>query len=164
MARRNRTTVFEDIIHVIAKLPWWAGLLIALISYLWLHNIASKPIPTPTPGIQHMSDVVVSQMWHTFAAFLQYIIPICSLIGAGVSAYLKTTNKPSIKVTDEMQSSKAFSQKSAVDSSNKTQSTPNCPLCGGTMVKRTAKKGSSAGEVFWGCAGYPRCKGTRTSI
>jgi four helix bundle suffix protein len=37
---------------------------------------------------------------------------------------------------------------------------PNCPLCGGPMVLRTARKGSQAGSQFWGCAGYPTCKGT----
>lgn len=163
MARRNRTSVFEDIIHLIAKLPWWAGLLIALISYFWLHNIASKPIPTPTPGIQHMGDVVVSQMWHTFATFLQYIIPICSLIGAGVSAYFKATDKTSFKDIKETAPRKTYSQKSVVNNSRETQSIPECPQCGGAMVKRTAKKGSNAGESFWGCTGYPKCKGTRTS-
>lgn len=37
---------------------------------------------------------------------------------------------------------------------------PTCPLCKGLMVLRTAKKGSNAGSQFWGCADYPKCKGT----
>ncbi|MEK6743832.1 MAG: four helix bundle suffix domain-containing protein [Nitrospirota bacterium] len=37
---------------------------------------------------------------------------------------------------------------------------PACPVCKGLMVQRTAKKGSNAGSQFWGCAGYPKCKGT----
>jgi len=36
---------------------------------------------------------------------------------------------------------------------------PNCPLCRGPMVLRTARKGPQAGSQFWGCAGYPGCKG-----
>lgn len=39
--------------------------------------------------------------------------------------------------------------------------TPVCPACGKGMVQRTARKGSLAGSRFWGCAGYPRCTGTR---
>jgi len=163
MARRNKSSVFEDVIHLIAKLPWWAGLLIALISYLWLHSVAVKPIATPTPGIQHMGDVVASQMWLTFATFLQYIIPICSLIGAGVSAYYKVTNKTSNKEIKETPPRKTYQQKNASENLRQTQSTPECPQCGSAMVKRTAKKGSNAGESFWGCTGYPKCKGTRTS-
>lgn len=38
---------------------------------------------------------------------------------------------------------------------------PTCPVCGKGMVLRTARKGALAGSRFWGCAGYPRCTGTR---
>jgi len=38
---------------------------------------------------------------------------------------------------------------------------PACPLCGGLMALRTARKGARAGSQFWGCASYPECKGTR---
>jgi restriction system protein len=39
--------------------------------------------------------------------------------------------------------------------------TPTCPACGKPMVVRTARKGERAGSQFWGCSGYPDCKGTR---
>jgi len=38
---------------------------------------------------------------------------------------------------------------------------PVCPKCGNPMVLRTARKGANAGSQFWGCCGYPKCKGTR---
>ena len=39
--------------------------------------------------------------------------------------------------------------------------TPSCPICSKAMVKRTARKGPNAGQTFWGCSGYPSCRGTR---
>ena len=39
-----------------------------------------------------------------------------------------------------------------------------CPLCGSHMVLRTARKGTSAGEKFWGCSQYPKCRGTKAAI
>lgn len=33
-----------------------------------------------------------------------------------------------------------------------------CPACGGSMVKRKAARGQNAGNEFWGCSNYPRCK------
>ena len=36
-----------------------------------------------------------------------------------------------------------------------------CPLCAKPMVRRTAKRGANAGGEFWGCTGYPACRGTR---
>ena len=38
-------------------------------------------------------------------------------------------------------------------------SSPKCPSCNGEMVKRKAKSGQNAGNEFWGCSSYPRCKG-----
>lgn len=38
---------------------------------------------------------------------------------------------------------------------------PVCPQCGKPMRQRTAKQGASTGKPFWGCIGYPDCKGTR---
>jgi restriction system protein len=37
---------------------------------------------------------------------------------------------------------------------------PGCPRCGSPMVRRTAKRGASAGQAFYGCSRYPACKGT----
>ncbi|MGV8075322.1 MAG: restriction endonuclease [Syntrophobacteraceae bacterium] len=36
-----------------------------------------------------------------------------------------------------------------------------CPLCGAEMVLRTAKKGAKAGEKFWGCSTFPKCRSTK---
>ena len=38
---------------------------------------------------------------------------------------------------------------------------PACPRCGKPMALRTARKGAHAGSQFWGCSGYPECKGAR---
>ena len=39
-------------------------------------------------------------------------------------------------------------------------STPTCPSCNQKMVIRTASKGKSAGNSFWGCRNFPRCRQT----
>lgn len=38
---------------------------------------------------------------------------------------------------------------------------PACPDCGKPMHRRTAKQGKQTGETFWGCSGYPKCRGVR---
>jgi len=47
------------------------------------------------------------------------------------------------------------------DRSDGSDKPPSCPNCGQPMVLRTARKGQKAGQPFWGCSGYPNCKGTR---
>jgi len=38
-----------------------------------------------------------------------------------------------------------------------------CHVCGSKMVLRIAKKGKNAGQQFWGCTNYPKCKGTKVA-
>jgi restriction system protein len=50
-------------------------------------------------------------------------------------------------------------QTDGTDQSRET--VPACPFCGKPMAMRTARKGARAGSRFWGCTGYPECKGTQ---
>jgi len=36
--------------------------------------------------------------------------------------------------------------------------TISCPKCGSKLVERVAKKGASAGNIFWGCSNFPKCR------
>lgn len=51
--------------------------------------------------------------------------------------------------------------KSVSQGSSTAPKDPLCPQCGKTMVKRTAKRGANAGKPFWGCPGFPDCRGIR---
>ncbi|EKE07994.1 MAG: NERD protein [uncultured bacterium] len=33
-----------------------------------------------------------------------------------------------------------------------------CPRCGSKLIVRTVKNGVRAGQKFWGCSAFPRCK------
>ena len=35
---------------------------------------------------------------------------------------------------------------------------PKCPRCNGNLVLRTATRGANAGNQFYGCSNYPKCK------
>jgi len=37
----------------------------------------------------------------------------------------------------------------------------SCPKCGASMVQRVAKQGKKAGQSFWGCSSFPKCRGVR---
>ncbi len=46
-------------------------------------------------------------------------------------------------------------QRQAMDAQTSERS---CPRCGSEMVLRQSKKGANAGESFWGCSGFPKCR------
>ncbi|NLT40153.1 MAG: hypothetical protein GXX89_06790 [Clostridiales bacterium] len=33
-----------------------------------------------------------------------------------------------------------------------------CPICGAVMVRRTATRGKNAGNEFYGCSNFPKCR------
>jgi restriction system protein len=41
---------------------------------------------------------------------------------------------------------------------------PACPRCGNAMVMRIARTGTRSGSSFWGCTGFPDCRGTRPAV
>jgi restriction system protein len=42
--------------------------------------------------------------------------------------------------------------------------TPVCPKCGARMLERVARRGPNAGQPFWGCETFPRCRATLPMI
>ncbi|WP_288367718.1 DUF2726 domain-containing protein [uncultured Alcanivorax sp.] len=38
---------------------------------------------------------------------------------------------------------------------------PACHQCGEAMVLRKARNGKQAGQTFWGCSAFPKCRGVR---
>lgn len=84
MARRKQSTA-EDLIDIVAMLPWWAGVALAVVAYVWLHQIAVAPTPTPVAAGQ-MGAVVANQFYKSLAMLGQYLLPLICLIGAALSA------------------------------------------------------------------------------
>jgi len=86
MARRKKTSPAEDLIDLVALMPWWAGVLLAILGYFWLHSVASQPI---TANVQSLasSGFILGVWWRGLATAGQYVVPIISLAGAGVSAF-----------------------------------------------------------------------------
>lgn len=84
MARRKQS-VFVDLIQIAAALPWWAGVVLAVIAYLLLHAVAIREV-VAVSGPQMLGAAVTAQMWKSLATFGQYLLPAAFLVGAGLSA------------------------------------------------------------------------------
>lgn len=82
---RKKSSAFEDLAEVAALLPWWGGVLLALVAYAALHHFAGLPNVVPT-DLKGMGAFAGRELWRTLALFLQYIVPIAFLIGAFISA------------------------------------------------------------------------------
>ena len=272
---RQRTSPLEDIIILSSKLPWWACLIMALISYGVLHVIAARPMIAPVAGPGQLGAAVSHGLFTTMAMFGQYVLAFAFCMAAILSAitvfrqkklYSTVANRPDVAIMNEMSwnefemmvgehfrrqgfqvsrqggngpdggvdlvlknnsesylvqckqwkaykvgvqpvrelygvmasrgaaggyvvtsgmftdEAQAFAKglnvelidgrklRQIIDNARRPAAavqqpaavqavTPNCPKCGAEMKKRVARQGSNAGNEFWGCSGYPACKG-----
>ena len=83
---RAKTSPIEDMMIIASKLPWWVGMLLALVSYLVLHSFAIAPI-APLAGPNQMGDYVAKSLVRTIATFGQLVLPMIFVIGALISAF-----------------------------------------------------------------------------
>jgi restriction system protein len=83
---RQKSSPIEEMIMATSKLPWWVCIVFALLSYLVLHAIASRPAVHIT-GPGQMGEAVTKSMITTLALFGQMIIPIAFVIGAIISGF-----------------------------------------------------------------------------
>lgn len=281
---RRKNSAAEDFLDLVAMLPWWFGVVLAVLSYVLLHRVAGHQVSTTVqPG--HVAGLVIGTFTTTLAAVGQYLIPLLCFIGAGASAWKRHERKAlvqnvvqsksadaldditwqeferlvgeafrlqgyavaetggrgadggidlvlskgeekflvqckqwrafrvgvevvrelygvmaakgaaggfvvtsgrfteeatsfasgrNVKLVDGpklhalIQQAQAARRGAGVPSSAPVKaaatpspsSPPACPLCSKPMVKRLARRGANAGSEFWGCTGYPACRGT----
>ena len=63
--------------------------------------------------------------------------------------------------TENLYASRVNARAAEESAKSNATDTPACPECGKPMRRRTARQGPNAGHPFWGCSGYPDCRGTR---
>lgn len=286
MARKRKTSPAEDLVTLVAKLPWWAGVVMAVVSYVLLHRLASQPV-TPVAQLGQLGGALTQTLWRTLASFGQYLLPLICLAGAAASAWKRRERSALVsgvvqsaaadaldgmswrqfehlvgeafrlqgyavvetggggadggvdlvlsrggekflvqckqwkafkvgvdvvrelygvmaargsaggfvvtsgRFTEEASSFASGRNISLIDGTSLQQlirrvsresvpshpppspparppaqsepglPDPRCPVCSGLMARRMAKRGANAGRDFWGCTGYPSCKGTR---
>lgn len=287
MARRKRTSPAEDLVDLIALLPWYVGVILAVVGYLLLHRFATAPA-AGAMGPGELGNAMVGAVGRGLATAGQYVVPILCLAGAAISAWRRRARrvlvdnvtgsdasdvlqgmswrefevlvgegfrlqgyqvvenfepgpddgidlmlrkdgekylvqckqwrafKVGVPVVRELYGAMAAkgaaggfvvtsgrftpeaeafasgrnlrlldgpqlhrllkqargSSFAKPDDRNQRREAPNaspqaaktaaptCPRCAQSMVRRTARKGSNAGQEFWGCSDYPRCRGT----
>jgi len=90
---RQRTSPFEDMIMIASRLPWWVGLMLAFLSYLVLHAVASRPATPIAAGQDQIGHAATQGLVTGLAMFGQYILPLVFGLGALFSAIAATHQK-----------------------------------------------------------------------
>jgi restriction system protein len=83
MARKQKSNFLEDSLTMASLMPWWAGLILALLSFLLLNSLANIEVPVSnnlSTSMSNLSIVVIK----SFGSIFQYVVPVYFLF---VSAY-----------------------------------------------------------------------------
>lgn len=107
MARKRKTSTAEDLMDLIAMLPWWAGIALALASYMVLHSIAIRPLPA-AQSPQQIGQLATTAIWQGLATGGQYILPLICLAGAAISAVRKRRRSQLFETTSASSSADAL--------------------------------------------------------
>ena len=266
--------------ELVALMPWWAGCVLALVSYLLLHGVATKGAATST----QLGSMMTQSIYLAFASVGQYLLPMICLFGAALSAVGRFKRKGLVssvvgsssanalnnmswqefellvgegfrqqgyqvienggggadggidlvlrkdgdkflvqckqwkaftvgvtvvrelygviaasgaaggfvvtsgrftddakdfasgrnitlmdgealfKLIKQLAGTRATQSQPVETASAITATKPSCPICSKAMVQRVAKRGGSSGSAFWGCSGFPVCRGTRPVV
>ncbi|QMV74413.1 restriction endonuclease [Comamonas piscis] len=110
MARRKKSSGFEDMLDLLAMLPWWICVALAAASYFFLHPWAVVP-PTADiagrPG-DMMAAVVQKGLIYGLASIGQYLLPFMCLIAAAMSAWRRKQRKALVSTVAQAQDAAAL--------------------------------------------------------
>ncbi len=81
---KKKTSGADDLLDAVSMLPWWAGVIVAIVIYVVLHRLAS-PVAATAMQTSQLGDFVVRSMVAGLASAAQYVLPVICLGGAGVS-------------------------------------------------------------------------------
>jgi len=85
MARRRESKgAVEDLLAIATKLPWWVSLVVAVVSYAWLHSIAVQDVGAVT-STKDIGVAASQGLFRALANIGQYIVPLIFVVGAVVS-------------------------------------------------------------------------------
>lgn len=88
MTRRKKHNALADWIDLIALLPWWGGVALAIVSYFLLHRFAVAPTAPVQAG--QIGPALTHGVYKAFASIGQYLVPAICIFGAMVSAWQRS--------------------------------------------------------------------------
>ncbi len=89
-------------------MPWWVGVLLAIVSYFWLHDVATRPVVIDPVR----PNVPLQAIWQGLAFGGQYIVPLLCLLGAVVSFLRRRQRKKLVGVVTHSDASDALNDMS----------------------------------------------------
>jgi len=86
MARKSNRGLGHELFSLVAGLPWWVGVVLAIVAYMVLHRYAVAEVAPTLGGAAAVDHLVVGHLVKALATWGQYLLPLLFLSAAVVSA------------------------------------------------------------------------------
>ncbi len=80
---KSRKSGVDILLDITARMPWWAGVVLAVVCYVVFHTLAQRPVAPTLQAGSAMGAAIVKGL----ATALQYVLPLIFLLGALASAF-----------------------------------------------------------------------------
>lgn len=107
MARKRKSSGFEDMADLVAMLPWWVGLSLAALSYVVLHAMAVPAKIIPGQPID-AANLMFGSLRGALALVGQYVVPMICLAGAALSAFRRRQREQLVRTVSQSKSADAL--------------------------------------------------------
>ncbi|WP_067061147.1 restriction endonuclease [Roseateles chitosanitabidus] len=111
MGRRRNGKGGEQLIKLLARLPWWLCFVLAVVSYLALHAWASMPPPKPELGPQGIvkgTSMVATMVFAAVQMVGQYAVPLMFVAAGALSAVGRMQRRKLVEDSKQAQDAAAI--------------------------------------------------------
>lgn len=84
---RAQGSGFNGLLETVARMPWWAGIVLAFVAYVMLHPFAIMDVADATPMAEPVR-FASKAFWRGLADTGQYVVPAIMLVAPGVAGVL----------------------------------------------------------------------------
>jgi hypothetical protein len=164
----NDTPVpLDEFLDLPARLPWWACAALAVLSFALMHNLAGIQ-PALVTGLEASDASAYWQYAQLTGLFGQVLLPLVFAAAAAASARNQWKKRMAVSALQTREFAAARAERTAERTAEPRPIArapalrmpgPECPSCGQSMKRRVASR-SAQSKPYWGCSGFPRCRGT----
>lgn len=109
MARRRKQSLFDALVELASLLPPWLSAVLALVSYLVLSALASRPIAVQSVAPGQIGEMLTASMWMAVFQVAQYAVPVIFGVGAVVAFFRARKGRHLLETATGSQSMQAIS-------------------------------------------------------
>lgn len=100
---RRKNSLINDLFDVTASLPWWAGVLLAGLSFALLHALAG-PLDMGSPkDAAEIGHAAAANLVRVIAHIGQYVLPLIFLFAAVASVLTRRRSRKVLEATSSLQ-------------------------------------------------------------